>query len=126
MELVEPPCRPDKVVAEARLIATHPDIPNKGGTSIWVGHPYQNDDGQWFCESHVEGFSQPKIPGSSSLEALTGAIFHARLMLESFVHLGYRLYIPELPDLIWPEQVYERLFGLYGYVHASCLKKPSG
>jgi len=123
MQIIDPPQKPDKVVAEALIQVGHPDIPDRRSTAIWVGHPYQDESGRWFCECYVEGFSQYKIPGSSSFEALTGALCAVRMQLETLIGVGNELFIPELPELVGKEKVMEKLFGLYGYVHSSFLKK---
>ncbi|MCA9814486.1 MAG: hypothetical protein KC652_05175 [Cyanobacteria bacterium HKST-UBA01] len=81
-------------------------------TPISIGAPFQ-EEGQWYCEELVGGFSGKTVPGGSSLEALTGALACARIDIEMLDLLGYRFQVPGKPELDNNESVLKHVFGLY-------------
>ena len=117
MEIVDPPVKPQKVVAETRLLSTHPNHPNETfRTSFWVGVPYRVKSA-WFCEEHVHGFPQRRVRGLSSVAALCGAIAMARIDFEGLCSFGWQLAIPEDREIIGNENVLQTVFGLTSAGH---------
>lgn len=113
LEIIEPPGKPAQIIAEGEIFSKHRNHPNETfRTRIWIGKPYQEGD-KWICEEYVEGFSQGKAPGGSSLEALCGAICVARIDIEGLIALGYELVIPDDPTVIGSEKVFRKVFSLY-------------
>jgi hypothetical protein len=88
---VVPPARPTVIAAEATI---HSIL----GTSteeimIWIGIPYKQEN-SWICEEHVQGFSQRRVKGETSLQSLANALTVARIDLEGLLTLGYSLTFP--------------------------------
>ena len=80
-------------------------------TPIFIGTPYQ-ENGEWFCEEHVVGFSCRKVSGESSLQALASALCVARIDVEMLDCLGHKFFIPEKPELTDNDELIPYLFGL--------------
>ena len=112
MDIVEPPEKPEDTIAEAFVFATHENEPGETfRTQFWIGRPYKDGD-HWICEEFVEGFSQRKVPGASSVEALAGALTVARIDFEMLIALGWQLSLTENPEGMRSDEVLRKLFAL--------------
>ena len=113
MSFVRPPVKPSVVSAEAT-------VRTKLGSSvedlaIWIGQPYRSGE-RWICEEHVQGFSQRKVPGDSSLESLAYALTVARIDLEGLITLGYSLSLLSDPSNKADYEVLKKLFGIIPFL----------
>lgn len=106
---VKPPKKPENVSAQVVIRSTLTAEP--ADILVWIGIPYFNSQ-EWICEEHVEGFSQRKVYGKTSLQALSNALSVARIDLEGLISLGYVLTIPEHHSKLSNRDALQELFSV--------------